>query len=149
VKELSTKPYMLRAIHEWCSDSGLTPYMVVKVDSNTKVPREYVKNGEIVLNLSADATHKLTMGNDVVQFSARFGGVSREISIPVETIAGIFAKETGQGLFFDIQAAPAAEEPAARADVTALPEVAPEPTPPDTDGSTPQNGGRRRLQVVK
>jgi stringent starvation protein B len=144
VKELSTKPYMIRAIYEWCSDSGYTPYIVVKVDRFTKVPMEYVKNGEIVLNLSPDATHKLTLGNDVIQFSARFAGVSREISIPVDTVGGIFAKETAQGLFFDTP-------PNTIVDAPAKAEKAPtesEASPPDNDGSSPQNG-RRRLQVVK
>jgi stringent starvation protein B len=149
VKELSTKPYMIRAIYEWCSDSGLTPYIVVKVDPFTKVPMEYVKNGEIVLNLSPDATHKLTLGNDVVQFSARFSGASREISIPVDAVAGIFAKESGQGLFFETPANLVAEDPATTAGESAPAESAPDATPPDTDGSSPQNGGRPRLQVVK
>src|SRR5919107_6107120 len=98
--EKSTKPYLIRAIHEWCSDSNLTPYLSVKVDANTRVPTEYVKNGEIVLNVSYDATHRLTIGNDGVQFSARFNGVSRECSIPIECVLGIFARENGQGLFF-------------------------------------------------
>mgnify|MGYP003526397630 CR=1 FL=1 len=76
--ERSTKPYLIRAIHEWACDSGLTPYISVKVDENTRVPAEHVRNGEIVLNLSYDATHKLTITNDLVQFAARFSGVSRE-----------------------------------------------------------------------
>ncbi len=144
MKELSTKPYMIRAIFEWCADSGYTPYIVVKVDRFTKVPMEYVKNGEIVLNLSPDATHKLTLGNDVIQFSARFAGVSREISIPVDTVGGIFAKETAQGLFFDTP-------PNTIVDGSAKTEEKPasDATPPDNDGSSPQSGARRRLQVVK
>ncbi|MEA3128413.1 MAG: stringent starvation protein, partial [Paraburkholderia sp.] len=114
--EKSTKPYLIRAIHEWCSDSNYTPYLSVKVDANTRVPMEYVKNGEIVLNVSYDATHRLTIGNDVVQFTARFNGVSRECSIPVEAVLGISARENGQGLFFPAEesaaAAPAAESAA-------------------------------------
>ena len=98
--ERSTKPYLVRAIHEWCADSGYTPYLSVKVDQNTRVPMEFVKNGEIVLNLSYDATHKLTIDHDGVRFAARFGGVSRECSVPVSAILGIFARENGQGLFF-------------------------------------------------
>ena len=148
MKELSTKPYMIRAIFEWCADSGFTPYIVVKVDRFTKVPIEYVKNGEIVLNLSPDATHKLTLGNDVIQFSARFGGVSREISIPVDTVGGIFAKETAQGLFFDTPSNTVVDAPA-KTEEKVSSELASETTPPDNDGSTPQNGGRPRLQVVK
>jgi stringent starvation protein B len=130
-------------------DSGLTPYIVVKVDPFTKVPREYVKNGEIVLNLSPDATHKLTVGNDVIQFSARFSGASREISVPIDAVGGIFAKETGQGLFFETPGSLPAEESAEQGEERAELDATSEPTPPDTDGTTPQNGGRARLQVVK
>src|SRR5918997_2587518 len=118
--EKSTKPYLIRAIHEWCSDSNFTPYLSVKVDANTRVPMEYVKNGEIVLNVSNDATHRLTIGNDAVQFSARFNGVSRECSVPIEAVLGIFARENGQWLFF-----PANESTAAPADEA------------DTSGDTP------------
>lgn len=100
MRTLSTKPYLIRAIYEWCAESGMTPFLSVRVDANTKVPEECVKNGEITLNVSADAARNLTLGNERIQFSARFGGVSREISIPVVTVAAIFAKENGQGLFF-------------------------------------------------
>jgi len=131
--EKSTKPYLIRAIHEWCSDSNLTPYLSVKVDANTRVPVEYVKNGEIVLNVAYDATHRLTIGNEVVQFSARFSGVSRECSIPVEAVLGIFARENGQGLFFPVEASDAATTSKS------------EPT----DNPTSPSGGRPKLQVVK
>jgi stringent starvation protein B len=132
--EKSTKPYLIRAIHEWCSDSNFTPYLSVKVDSRTRVPMEYVKNGEIVLNLSYDATHRLTIGNDTVQFSARFNGVSRECSIPIDVVLGIFARENGQGLFFPVEEAPAGTTAA----------DAPGDTP-----TSPTTGGRPKLQVVK
>ena len=131
--EKSTKPYLIRAIHEWCSDSNFTPYLSVKVDANTRVPAEYVKNGEIVLNVSYDATHRLTIGNDVVQFSARFNGVSRECSIPVDAVLGIFARENGQGLFFP----PEESQPAVKGDA------------PNDAPTSPTNGGRPKLQVVK
>ena len=133
--EKSTKPYLIRALHEWCSDSGLTPYISVKVDANTRVPAEHVKNGEIVLNVGNDATHRLTIGNDLIQFSARFGGVSRECSIPLESVTGVFAKENGQGLFFPRETAPNGT-PASSP---------PETTPPAT---TP-TGGKPKLQVIK
>jgi stringent starvation protein B len=132
--EKSTKPYLIRAIHEWCSDSGLTPYLSVQVNAATRVPSEHVKNGEIVLNVAYDATHRLKIGNELVQFSARFNGVSRECSIPVEAVSGIFAKENGQGLFFPRDGA----EPASAPD-------SPETSPP---GATP-NGGKPKLQVIK
>ena len=130
--EKSTRPYLIRAIHEWCTDSGLTPYISVQVNAETRVPSEHVKNGEIVLNLGNDATHRLTIGNERIQFAARFNGVSRECSIPVEAVTGIFAKENGQGLFFPREAA---ESSAA----------ASEPTPPTAS----PNGGKPQLQVIK
>ncbi|MDB5863271.1 MAG: ClpXP protease specificity-enhancing factor [Betaproteobacteria bacterium] len=138
--EKSTKPYLIRAIHEWCSDSNLTPYLSVKVDENTRVPLEFVKNGEIVLNVSYDATHRLTIGNDLVQFSARFGGVSRECSVPVEAVLGIFARENGQGLFFPVEEAAAAAAAGAAEDAAETPNDPP---------STPPSPGRPKLQVVK
>ena len=132
--EKSTRPYLIRAIHEWCSDSSLTPYISVQVDANTRVPAEHVKNGEIVLNVAYDATHRLTIGNELIQFAARFSGVSRECSIPIEAVLGIFARENGKGLHFPPeQATPGASSPA------------PSPEPP---GATP-NGSKPKLQVVK
>ena len=83
---MPTTPYLIRAIYEWCTDSGQTPYMTVRVDAETRVPMEYVKNGEIILNTSSDATRNLKIDNDVIRFSARFNGVSREISIPVDSV---------------------------------------------------------------
>jgi len=99
----ATKPYLVRAIWEWCADNGYTAYLAVQVDEDTRVPVEFVKNGEIILNISGDATHKLTMGNDLIQFSARFGGVSRECSVPMSAVRGIFARENGEGMFFQAQ----------------------------------------------
>jgi stringent starvation protein B len=104
--DLSTKPYLIRAIYEWCADAGFTPYLSVKVDANTRVPIEYVKGGEIVLSISQLATRDLTIGNDVVQFSARFNGVSREVSVPIYAVQGVFARENGRGVFFDPETPP-------------------------------------------
>jgi stringent starvation protein B len=101
MSEISTKPYLLRALYEWCTDSGFTPYIVVIVDSSTKVPMEFVKNGEIVLNISFSATAQLKMDNNFVHFRARFGGVSREIEVPMENVTAIYARENGQGMTFD------------------------------------------------
>jgi stringent starvation protein B len=134
-KERSTKPYLIRAIHEWCSDSGLTPYIVVKVDAHTRVPNEYVKDGEIVLNVGHDATHRLTLGNDLIQFAARFNGEAREISVPVGAVQSIFARENGQGLFFP-------PETAADGKTAEAPQG-------DGDAQPPASGGKPRLQVVK
>lgn len=101
MSDISTKPYLLRALYEWCTDSGFTPYIVVIVDSSTKVPMEFVKNGEIVLNISFSATAQLKIDNNFVHFRARFGGVSREIEVPIENVSAIYARENGQGMTFD------------------------------------------------
>lgn len=101
--ETSTKPYLIRAIYEWCTDNGFTPYIAVFVDANTSVPREFVKNNEIVLNVSFDATSGLDMGNEWVTFSARFGGISRKIEVPVENVLAIYARENGQGMAFPVE----------------------------------------------
>jgi stringent starvation protein B len=100
--ETSTKPYLIRAIHEWCSDNGYTPYLAVAVDERTQVPREFVRNGEIVLNVSSAATNRLSLGNDLISFQARFGGAPRELSIPVENVTAIYARENGHGMAFDV-----------------------------------------------
>jgi len=100
--ETSTKPYLIRAIHEWCTDNGFTPYLAVSVDERTVVPREHVRNGEIVLNVSMLATHRLALGNELIEFQARFGGVPRELSIPVENVSAIYARENGQGMAFEV-----------------------------------------------
>jgi stringent starvation protein B len=96
----STRPYLVRALHEWCTDNGFTPYIAVLVDDTVQVPREYVNNGEIVLNISFDATSNLQLGNEFVVFKARFGGVAREISVPVGRVIAIYARENGQGMAF-------------------------------------------------
>ena len=131
MKNISNKPYLVRALYEWCADSGLTPYLSVRVNERTRVPVEYVKNGEIILNISHDAARNLTLGNDLIQFSARFNGVSRELSIPMDTVNGIFAKENGQGLFFND--VPSATEQSACDD-------SPSPSIPN---------GKPRLQIIK
>ena len=106
---ISTKPYMLRAMHEWCVDNNLTPHLVVAVNSRTRVPMAYVKDGEIVLNINYGATRDLQMDNESVVFSARFGGVSQNIYVPMDAVRGIFARENGQGMFFELEE-PAVDE---------------------------------------
>ncbi len=97
----STKPYLVRAIHEWCVDNALTPHLLVEVNSKTKVPMAYVKDGEIVLNLSYSATKDLQFSNEAIIFSARFAGQPNNLYIPMEAVKGIFARENGQGMFFE------------------------------------------------
>lgn len=118
--EISTKPYLLRAIYEWCTDSGYTPHIAVKVDAGTRVPMAYVRNGEIVLNIGFGATHGLSIDNDSISFAARFSGVSRDIFIPIECVLAIYANETGQGMAFE--ATPSAHStPAADAGISEAP----------------------------
>ena len=108
MSEQSAKPYLVRAICEWCADNGLTPYLAVKVNGETRVPQGFVKNGEIVLNVSHSATRKLTIDNDWIRFTARFNGHSQEVLVPMPTVAGIFAKETGYGFAFTVSGDPVA-----------------------------------------
>ena len=96
----STRPYLIRALHEWCSDNGFSPYIAVQVDASVQVPMEFVKNGEIVLNVGVDATSSLRLGNDFIEFKARFGGVAREIVVPISHVIAIYARENGQGMAF-------------------------------------------------
>ena len=106
----SNKPYLIRALHQWCTDFGFTPFMAVFVDSSVEVPMEFVKNDEIVLNLSLEACHKLQMENDWISFQARFGGVPRKILVPVSHVLAIYARENGQGMSFPFDATQAAEQ---------------------------------------
>jgi stringent starvation protein B len=138
--DVSTKPYFIRAIYEWCSDCGFTPYLSVRVDDRTRVPMEYVKNGEIVLNVSLNATRNLTINNELIQFSARFNGVSREVSVPVDRVQGIFARENGQGAFFTI------ESPAALAVAPSAPVAS---TEVEAEPPRPPAAGKSRLKLVK
>ena len=158
--DISTKPYMLRAIYEWCTDSGFTPYLAVKVDAATTVPMEYVKKGEIVLNISFGATSGLKMDNDAVHFHARFGGVSREIYVPVNNVLAIYANENGQGMAFEVSAASTAPSapPSPDAPAPALASVptaaAEKPAPalsqiPDDNDEPPKKGGRPTLTRIK
>jgi stringent starvation protein B len=106
----STKPYLIRAIFDWCTDNGYTPYLAVAVDERTEVPREHVREGEIVLNISSTATNRLDLGNEFVHFQARFNGVARNIVVPVENVTAIYARESGHGMAFEVNKAPAIVE---------------------------------------
>jgi stringent starvation protein B len=161
MSDISTKPYLLRALYEWCTDSGFTPYLAVKVDASTTVPMEYVKKGEIILNIAYGATSGLKMDNDAIHFRARFAGVSREIYVPVHNVLAIYANENGQGMAFDVTApppetattpdAPAASVPT----LSAVPDsasAAPAATvshSPDDDDEPPKKGGRPTLTRIK
>ncbi len=162
MSEISTKPYLLRAIYEWCTDSGYTPYLAVKVDSATTVPMEYVRKGEIILNISYGATSGLKMDNDAIHFRARFNGVSRELYIPVQNVLAIYANENGQGMAFEVNvtaaempasaSSPSSEEAPAPA-LSAVPAKSDAPAEttgaPDGDDEPPKKGGRPTLTRIK
>jgi stringent starvation protein B len=165
MSETSTKPYLLRALYEWCTDNGYTPYIVVVVDSSTRVPAEFVKNGEIVLNISFEATGNLKIDNDLIHFKARFGGVAREIEVPVTHVSAIYARENGQGMAFEVQreeegsrkkksrGEPAKAQPRKISPLlSAVPPASAEPDKPSGDDDQPNppgKGGRPRLTRIK
>jgi stringent starvation protein B len=141
VNEISTKPYLLRALYEWCVDNGFTPYVSVVVDAATRVPAEYVRNGEIVLNIGPLAANRLKMGNETIDFSARFGGVAKELSIPVAQVAALYARENGHGMSFEIERNKTPWE--ASGEAAAQPTASPEPPAPAP------GGGKPTLRVIK
>ncbi|TMH09169.1 MAG: ClpXP protease specificity-enhancing factor [Betaproteobacteria bacterium] len=166
----STRPYLIRALHDWCTDNGFTPYVAVFVDASVQVPTEYVKNNEIVLNIGFEATTALKLGNESIEFKARFGGTSREIVVPVDHVIAIYARENGQGMAFPVPAdAPAGMTPTAEAtepapaSVSALKgpkKLSLADSPPATSGASaqqraddtppePPSGGRPTLKRIK
>jgi stringent starvation protein B len=139
----STRPYLLRALHDWCTDNGFTPYVAVHVDAAVQVPMEYVKNNEIVLNVSFEATSGLKLGNEFIEFKARFGGVTREIVVPVDHVVAIYARENGQGMAFPMPTAggAAAGGAAGSADTAAGPARGLRLARTDVDGEPPAAAG--------
>jgi stringent starvation protein B len=156
----STRPYLIRALHEWCADNGFSPHLAVQVDATVKVPLEFVKNGEIVLNVSFDATSSLRLGNEFIEFKARFGGIARDIVVPVSHVVAIYARENGQGMAFPAPpcAAPVGESAAmevpARGPLRSVPTDSPASVPADQDEPPPDGpgkggAGRPQLKRVK
>lgn len=161
----STRPYLIRALHEWCTDNGYAPHIAVRVDGTVNVPVEYVRNGEIVLNVSFDATNGLRLGNEFIEFKARFGGVPRDVVVPTTHVIAIYARENGQGMAFPPPDEPqvsdadpvgmtpeSVEQPLDR--VSSLRSV-PVPVASEDAGTEPpsdgpgRSGGRPRLKRVK
>ena len=155
----STRPYLIRALHDWCTDNGFTPYIAVHVGPSVQVPMEYVKNNEIVLNVSFEATSNLRLGNDFIEFKARFGGVTREIIVPVEHVVAIYARENGQGMAFPMPAVagtgapPAPAEPPLAEPARGLRLASSEPAgdepdepPPPPTGSEPSRPALKRIK---
>jgi stringent starvation protein B len=169
LESTSTRPYLIRALYEWCTDNGFTPYVAVLVDDSVQVPREYVKNGEIVLNISFDATSSLKLGNDFIEFKARFAGSAREIMVPVNRVIAIYARENGQGMAFPVAVPGAAEDGTKASPLSSVPAapaespetkvvqlVPPETTPtvasdaePEPEPPRPPAGPRPALKRVK
>jgi stringent starvation protein B len=168
LESTSTRPYLIRALYDWCTDNGLTPYVAVLVDDTVQVPREYVKNGEIVLNISFDATSSLKLGNEFIEFKARFAGTAREIIVPVSRVIAIYARENGQGMAFPVPVPGGAEDapkpsplssvPAAGSGTDEDPKVVQLVTPdaapgpgqdPGADPPKPPGGPRPALKRVK
>ena len=149
--EISTKPYLLRALYEWCVDNGYTPHLAVKVDSRVQVPQEFVKNGEITLNVSPTAVHKLQMGNEVIEFSARFAGVARQISVPVANVYAVYARETGNGMTFEVDVAKPEVQAVAEAEPATAAALEPVPAPVAEAPTEPPrpSGGKPQLRRVK
>jgi len=157
----STRPYLIRALHDWCTDNGFTPYVAVFVDATVQVPSEYVKNNEIVLNVGFEATSSLKLGNEAIEFKARFGGSSREIVVPIDHVIAIYARENGQGMAFpmptDGQGSSSAdtETPAVITPPRGGPRLTLTPDTVKNDGADdepppePPSGGRPSLKRVK
>lgn len=141
----STRPYLVRAIYEWCTDNGYTPYIVVSVNADVRVPMEFVKNGEMVLNVSFDATSGLQLGNEFIEFKGRFGGVARDIFVPVGRVSAIYARENGQGMAF-----PVGDLAAAQASGAGIaPEVTPVAPAADTPPDTPSPSTRAKPALTR
>jgi stringent starvation protein B len=146
--EIPTKPYLLRALYEWCVDNGYTPHLAVKVDAQTRVPPEHVRNGEITLNVSPGAVHKLQMGNDLIEFSARFAGAARQLSVPVANVYALYARETGHGMTFEVDLSKTAPQAEAESEPREPPAALPAPADDDQPPPKPP-AGKPTLRRVK
>jgi stringent starvation protein B len=163
----STKPYLIRALHEWCTDNGFAPHIAVRVDATVRVPHEFVKNDEIVLNVGFEATNALRLGNEFIEFKARFGGIAREVIVPITHVIAIYARENGQGMAFpppenvgsvaqkiEPVEADTSLEVTERSPLRSVPTDASADTPddgsePPPDGGPTGRGGRPQLKRVK
>jgi stringent starvation protein B len=153
MSEISTKPYLMRAIYEWCTDNGYTPYLAVMVDASTQVPLQFVRDGQIVLNISQGATKGMKMDNEAIRFGARFGGVARDVYVPVENVIAIYASENGQGMAFEApdlaasKKSPSGEGTPSLHSVTTEPRISTSELPNDTP--EPPKGGKPTLTRIK
>jgi stringent starvation protein B len=144
--ETSTKPYMLRALHEWCTDNGYTPQIVVQVDANTLVPLAHVRDGQITLNIGALATNRLVIGNEAIEFQARFNGVTEHLYVPINTVSAIYARETGAGMGFEVESSSTTTDTV----IDTTPSDAMESVDsPASESPRPTDSKRPRLSIVK
>ena len=134
---------MVRAMYDWCVDNNCTPFIVVAVDASVRVPQEFVQNGEIVLNVSLGATSNMTLGNDYIEFKARFGGVAREICVPMGRVSAIYARENGQGMTFPIEATNPEAPSIAKLGSVSAPSASVGATPPPVLGIVPSDDGAK------
>ncbi len=155
MSESSTKPYLIRALHEWCTDNGYTPHIVVTVDANTVVPRAHIHDGQITLNIGSLATNRLAMGNEYIEFQARFSGVTEHIFVPVAAVSAIYARETGAGMGFEVHESEAYPGSASGDPADTAPAQGPtgvvqgDKTSDDTSGPSDDDPKRPRLKIVK
>jgi len=143
--ETSTKPYLIRALHEWCTDNGYTPYITVQVDDYTRVPPGHVRDGQITLNVGTLATNKLVLGNEFIEFQARFSGIAEFVSVPVCAVAAIYARETGAGMGFEVTPYEPSATESAKTEKTPIPSVRTTAKPDGNDDKPKQP----RLTIVK
>ena len=143
----STRPYLIRAMYEWCTDHSFTPYVAVKVDGSVQVPREFVQGGEIVLNISFDATSSLQLGNEFIEFKARFGGKPRDIMVPIDRVMAIYARENGQGMSFPVTDSPLGTTVLGMDKLHKLPDASAPVT--DADKPVPPTPARPTLTRIK
>lgn len=146
----STKPYLIRALYEWCVDQGFTPHIQVLVGAGARVPKDFVRDGQIVFNIGMDATHQLDMSNDEITFQARFNGAAFPVRVPMGSVMSIYARENGQGMAFEVtEGDVAAESNAADAEPETLPSESVEPAGADEPGQDPPPGARPTLRRIK
>jgi stringent starvation protein B len=145
----STRPYLIRALYEWCTDNAFTPFIAVLADDSVRVPNEYVKDGEIVLNISFDATSALKLGNEFIEFKGRFGGVARDILVPVNRVLAIYARENGQGMAFPTATSGGGDMTAASGDANASSPTTSIVIPGDGPDTPRPTGGRPSLTRIK
>lgn len=121
---LSTRPYLVRALHEWCTDQGYTPYVAVWVDHRVQVPMAFVQDGQIVLNVSYDASQGLRIDNEFLTFKGRFSGQVHDIMVPMDHVVAIYARETGEGMSFEPPEPPSEPPPSPEGDSDSAPVAA-------------------------